>query len=405
VAAPQDWTWWRGPQNTGVAIGSTITSANVSSLTLAWKANLGSAAYGTPAVSQNVVVASATNTVAAFNASTGAQLWSFASPEGYVGFSGPTIIGNTVFVSTQWNGAATYALNLTTGKVIWDHNWTTNFSSYGAAFPVNANEIIIGLGNQSEPPCAHGAIIALNTADGSMLWEHDTAAQGNGSGVWAAANADASGNIVVTTGNDCTQPPPTTDEPDSILSLNASTGTERWRFFALDSQNDPANTDLDFGSTPVYADGTVVAVSKSGRVYGVSATTGTKVFETQITPAACCPDQGGSISSPAWDGTRLYLGGGDQGGTGAGRFVAMSLTGSVLWNFASTKPVTTPPTVANDVVFLGDASNIAALSTASGTELWQYQTGNLIWGGAAVVGNAAYTTSTDGYLYAFALPK
>lgn len=399
---PASWSWWRGPANTGAAIGSSISAKNAASLKLAWKANLASAAYGTPAISGDVVVASALNSVSAYDARSGALLWTFSSPEGYQLFSGPTIVGDEAIVSTAYYGAATYALSLDSGKLLWERNWGAAYSAYGGAFPMSVNEIAIGLANQTEPVCSHGALVALNAQTGATIWEHDTASEGVGDGIWSAANADGKGDLVATTGNSC-ETPSASDEPDSVIAVDPVSGTERWRFFATDSQNDPANTDLDFGSTPVDANGILVTASKSGRVYGINENSGVQTFDVQITPASCCPETGGSISSPAWDGTRLYLGGGDANGTGAGRFVAMSPAGTILWNYSSGKPVQSPPSIANDVVFVGSTDDLVALDSATGRVLWKYATGDYIWAGSAVMGGQVFTTSTDGYVYAFTL--
>lgn len=397
------WSWWRGPLDTGVAPSAKITASNVSNLRLAWKADLGSKGYGTPVVSGNIIVASATNSIAAFDAISGKQLWSFSSPQKYVLFSGPAIAGNEVVASTAWGGAATYALDIASGKLLWQRDWGTSFSSYGGALPTGAGTVVIGLANQTEPPCSHGEIVALDAATGATRWQHDTAADGDGSGTWSAANLSLTGDVLVTTGNACGTPGPA-DEPDSVLSLNAQTGVETWRFFASDSQNDPANTDLDFGSTPVDANGLIVAASKSGRVYGVGDISGTQVFDTRIAAASCCPSNGGSISSPAWDGRQLYVGGGSLAGDGTGHLVAMDLGGNVKWDFSSSAPVVSPPSVANDLVFVGSASDLVAIATSTGQQLWNYHTGGTIWAGAAISGKTVLTESNDGFLYAFSLP-
>lgn len=396
-----DWPWWRGPLNSGVALNSTVRADNVGSMALAWRADLGSKGFGTPAVAGNVVVASATNAVSAFDATTGTKLWSFSSPEKYLLFSGPAIVSRReVIVSTAWGGAATYALDLQTGNLLWEQNWGTNFGSYGGALPVNDNEVAIVLSNQTEPPCSHGEVVTLSASTGVVIWRHLTAADGDGAGIWSAPNLGHDGSILVTTGNSCGTPMPG-DEPDSVLSLNAQTGVENWRFFAVDSQNDPTDSDLDFGSTPVDAAGLVVAASKSGRVYGIGRSSGAQVWEERVAAASCCPDQGGSISSPAFDGQRLYVGGGTLANDGAGYLQALDTAGNVKWDFASAQTVVSPPAVANDVVLVGSADELVALNAQTGVQLWSFPTRGRVWAGAAISGNSVFTESNDDGLYAF----
>ncbi|HVA36590.1 MAG TPA: PQQ-binding-like beta-propeller repeat protein, partial [Candidatus Dormibacteraeota bacterium] len=335
------WAWWRGPSNTGAA-SSAVTAANVSTLQQAWAADLGSPAYGTPAVAGNLVIVPSLNTLDAVDATSGAIRWSFTSPEGYKLFSGPTIIGTLVISSTAYYGAATYALDAATGRLAWEKDWGTSYSGYSAAAPVSPGEAVIGLANQAEPPCSAGAVIAVNPATGAVLWRHDTTPVfGSGDGVWAAANVDHLGDVVATTGNPCASPDP--GEGDAILALSAQTGQRRWMFTSSEALNG-SNSDLDFGSTPVDAGGVIVAASKSGWVYGLDASSGILMWKYQLSAASCCPETSGSISSPAWDGSRIYVGGGSLTNDGTGRFAALRNSGSVLWEDTSPAPVQAPPT-------------------------------------------------------------
>lgn len=397
------WTFVRGPAWNGEARGSAITSANVQNLATLLQVSLGSAAYYSPVIAGATIVASSTRTVAAFDAESGRKLWSFSSPSHYTLFSAPTVVDGTVYVATAWKGAAVYALDLRTGSRLWSRDFGVSFAAYGAPTPIGTLSIIVGLANQTEPPCSHGAVLALNAASGETVWRHDTASMGNGAGVWNAANVAEDGSILVPVGNPCGGAANT--EGDSILALDASSGTERWRYTAFDAlfldRRDDA--DYDFGATPVDASGLIVAPSKNGNVYAVNRATGSLRWRTPIAAGSSDPTRGGSISSPAWDGRLLYIGGGSATGDGTGMLNALTPTGAIVWKTSSPQPVTAPPTLSNDLVFAGFGNSLAALTTANGTIVWSAPAGGIVFGGPAVSRDRLCFSSEAGELFCFRL--
>jgi outer membrane protein assembly factor BamB len=394
------WNSWRGPHFTGVA-DTTISSSTVGTLSRTWSTPTNDTVYATPAMTNDRVIVGGKAATYGIDRATGAVRWTFKSSRGYTLFSGPAVSGSNVIVSTAYGGAEVDALDAETGALQWSHDFGTNFSSYGSPFATRGS-IMIGLANQFEPPCSHGALIALDPASGSTVWEHDTATSSGGAGVWSSANADTLGDVVFTTGNPCLV---SAAEPDEIIALTMA-GTERWKFQAPEAiAGDLLGGDYDFGSTPVDANGTIVAVSKDGIAYGVDAQLGTLRWEYRVAAESCCPFNGGSISSPAWDGQRLFLGGGSLAGGSdtTGRFVALSSTGSELWAVHATNPVTAPPTVAGDLVFVGLGAIEAALNSKTGATVWSATMPAWIWGGAAIAGNQAVFVSMDGNVSLYAL--
>ena len=399
------WTFERGPAFTGEARGN-ITAANLQNLAMALQTNLGSPAYYSPVIVGSTVIAASTKTVAAFDLTNGRRLWSFASPARYSLFSAPTVVDASVYVATAWKGAAVYALDLRTGTPLWSRDFGTKFAAYGAPTPVPAlGLVVVGLGNQTEPPCSHGAILALSAAGGATVWEHDTATMGNGAGVWNAVNVAGDGSLLVPVGNPCNGAANT--EGDSILALDPASGKERWRYTALDAlrldRRDDA--DYDFGATPVDAAGLVVAPSKNGIVYAVDRATASLRWQTPIAAGSSDPTRGGSISSPAWDGRFLYVGGGSATGDGTGFLNALTSSGAIAWRIASPQPVTAPPTVSNDLVFAGFGTSLVAASTASGTIVWSAAAGGLVFGGPAISGDRLCFTSEAGDLLCYRLTQ
>lgn len=392
------WDNWRGPHHTGVA-DSAISSANVATLTPRWSTALDDPVFGTPIVAGKVVVVGGKASTYGLDRTTGAVLWKFTSPQNYLLFSSPTLSGSSAIVSTAYVGAATYALNVQTGAPQWSHDFGTAFSSYGGAL-VDGESVFIGLANQNEPNCSHGSLLGLDLATGATAWTHDTAPEGLGAGIWSGANLTNAGNIVVTTGNPCGTG---TTQGDSILAFTA-TGTPLWSFQAPEAIADDPEADFDFGSTPVDTGGAVVAVSKDGIAYSVDASSGQLRWEYRVAAGSCCPQSGGSISSPAWDGTRLYLGGGSLSGDGTGRFVALTAGGQQQWSVTSPLPVTAPPTIANDVIAIGLGNTVSALRASDGSLLWKAVQPAQVWAGVAIAGTDAVTASSDGTVTLYELP-
>ena len=396
----------RGPLFDGQAPGSAISSGNVRTLALAWQSPLGSTAYYTPAISGTTVIASSTSGIAAFDANSGRQLWSFSGSQGYTLYSAPTISGTSVYVGTAWKGGAIYALDLATGNLKWSRDFGSTFSIYGGAMPTASGIVAIGLSDATLTPCSHGAAVGLDPGGGATLWEHDTAQTGSGAGVWNTLGVNADGSLLVPTGNPCNYDPNT--EGDSILDLDPQSGTERWKFtnssaLALDLTVD---ADLDFGATPVAANGTVLVPSKDGILFGINAASGALQWQTQIAYASSDPTRGGSISGPAWDGKTLYVGGGDVlAADGSGYLNALSPSGTILWKITSPAPVTSPPSVSNDLVFAGIGTSMVAASSANGAVAWSAPTGGIVFGGAAIANNRLYFTSEDGTLRCYQLPS
>jgi outer membrane protein assembly factor BamB len=394
------WDSWRGPHHTGVA-DTVISSSNIATLTRRWSVALNDPVFGTPVVMGNMVIVGGKRSTYGIDRATGSIIWRFSSPQNYLLFSSPTLRGDLAIVSTAWGGAATYALDSQTGTPRWSRDFGTNFSAYDGAL-VDGNELLVGLANQQEPPCSHGSLLALDSSSGTTMWSHDTAPNEFGAGIWSASNLTQSGNVVVTTGNPCG--PGTGVEGDSILAFSQS-GTELWSFQAPEAASaDAQHADYDFGSTPVDANGTLVAVSKDGIAHGIDSNTGASRWEYRVAAGSCCPSSGGSISSPAWDGTYLYLGGGSLAGDGTGRFVALSNAGREIWSAVSPLPVTTPPTVAQDVVLVGLGSTLTALKTRDGSKVWNASLPAAIWAGAAVAGNDLVAASSDGSITLYELP-
>src|SRR5439155_346826 len=175
--------------------------------------------------------------------------------------------------------------------------FTTNGPIYGSP-SVSGSRVLIG--------DSSGTLWVLHTDTGAVL---DQLALGNwdpvppgyvGGGIWQAPAIDAARNLVLfSTGNPpngnsaCGEPiPPNTagDHTDSIVALDATTGSEVWTYQAI--PGDVA--DLDFGGsgpTLLTAGGRdlVATGSKNGKLYCLDRSTGQVVWIRDLGPGLFSP--------------------------------------------------------------------------------------------------------------------
>jgi outer membrane protein assembly factor BamB len=109
-------------------------------LKLKWSFS-GAPMYSSPAVLNNVVYAGDYNgNMNAWNATTGAQLWSFFTQVGSWVYSSPSVVNGVVYFSSVYPGVpgVIYAVNASTGTELW--SFPTVNGSY--ATPTVANGVV-----------------------------------------------------------------------------------------------------------------------------------------------------------------------------------------------------------------------------------------------------------------------
>jgi len=75
--------------------------------------------------------------------------------------------------------------------------------------------------------------------------------------------------------------------------------------------------------------------------------------------------------------------------------------GQLLWNYTTNGSVSSSPTVANGVVYVGsDDNNVYALNATTGASVWNYTTGSSVESSPAVVNGVVYVGSDDYNVYA-----
>ncbi|MEM9282060.1 MAG: PQQ-binding-like beta-propeller repeat protein [Verrucomicrobiota bacterium] len=172
-----DWPMHRGPDGTGISTEEGLLSSGEAKVV--WKASLG-LGYSTPVVSEGKVVVSGhvgnnTDILYCLDEKTAEELWRYSYPQplGDLYFQGGTT-GTATFDGDHVYQLARQGefvcLNASTGEVIWKKNLQEDFGytlptwGFSGAPLIRGDKIYLNAGE---------AGIALNKADGSLIWKSD----------------------------------------------------------------------------------------------------------------------------------------------------------------------------------------------------------------------------------------
>jgi polyvinyl alcohol dehydrogenase (cytochrome) len=374
------------------------------------------------------------------------QAWKFDSPTG--DFTGTPVIAGGILVAGD-NSGHVYALNATTGKVLWSRDLGAPING-SAAIDLNAprgpvafvpvaregNPRLVALslfdgstrwlqvlsdqenasvfgsptfwhgvvyigtsGPNNDDSHARGSLVALNEANGAVRWRTFTVPpNADGVAVFSTPAIDTdAGRLYVGTGNNYHQP--TTDLEDSIVAFDAATGAIVGHYQATSNDafaaDNPAGPDYDFGASPNLFTSpkgqTLVGEGqKSGDYWTLDRGSMKPVWHTTVGPGGVL---GGILGSTAFDGTRIY--GAD---TLSGQVFALARDGSEPWQSLETPVAHIGPTmVANGVVWTVDeAGFLTARDPASGMVLNKLSLGGASLGGASAYRGAVYASVGTG---------
>jgi polyvinyl alcohol dehydrogenase (cytochrome) len=326
----------------------------------------------------------------ALDTRSGCVKWAVKTPSGLraslaYGRLGPN--GPMGLVGGDTSGHLT-AFDAKTGAVVWRvdprHDKTVPLSGT----PVFAGDRIvvpisaIDVGNAMRPTfecCkAHGALAAVDAADGKLLWTWHTMADAkplgrknskgvevygpSGAPIWSSPSVDLKAGVAYTATGENTSPP-ATGTSDSLVAVDLATGRQKWVFQAL--ANDIWNMscpvgsptggrapgpncffadegsvlrDHDFGGGPVIWHGKgrtlILGGQKSGDVWAVDAKSGKPVWRRQFgkgTPL------GGVHWGIATDGVRVFAPIADPGAppadNAAGLYAIDIASGRIAWSW------------------------------------------------------------------------
>jgi outer membrane protein assembly factor BamB len=311
----------------------------------------------------------------------------------------PAVVDGVVYI-TSLTPPIVYALNQTTGKLIWSTTlWTGPVLGIWDSPTIFRGDLYIGLGAANsieDEPQIHGQLDALNVSSGKILWTFTTANETSpGNGVWSSVVVDPDSDaIYFGTGNpygNATYVLSSTPDlySDSLIALNATNGKLIWY-----NQVVPADVqDRDFGATPNLFNYTSKGVqyaavglgSKGGYYYIFDRASGKLLAKVAL----------GTISI------------GDTGlvGSGANTELFIPTYDYIIALFPGnlTKPwmaegiqVVGSVALSQGLVFFGDtAGNLEALSMASGQELFGVKLPVGIWGSVTVASGYLLTGTSE----------
>ncbi|MCW6006151.1 PQQ-binding-like beta-propeller repeat protein [Micromonospora sp. CPCC 205371] len=273
-----------------------------------------------------------------------AHVWSY--DVGSPASGRPAVAGDAVYVGDQ--GGKVHAIDRATGEDRW---------RYGAGAPVNASpqvrDGVVYIASRD------GMLHAIGAADGVRRWR---VRAGSGS----TSSPVVTGDTIYVGGTDG-------------LSAFQLSGQQRWQF-----RDGGAIT-----TTPAVSGDTVFASGGNGRVYAVSAGSGSRRWSASI---------GDGLSAPVAAGGLLYVG-------SAGRLVHALDGGSgrVRWTFPATGGVTTAPLADAGTVYFGASDGLVyAVNAADGSLRWRYtiEGGQAVSASPSLADRVLYVGSGAGMLYA-----
>jgi hypothetical protein len=406
-----------------------LTTANVTSLKPAWTDNGGVNSFAQPVVADNMVFWSDWTGLEHATNLSGKDVWTTnlgtttppasddCAPTEAGPTSTPTIVneGGTFVMYVGGGNGVMYKLNAQTGAIIWQTRLGPSPDNFLWDSPtLYDGTVYMGVASYGDCPLVQGELVAMNAETGKITHIADMVPNGCiGGGIWSSPTVDTSaGTIWVSTGtpHSCGTGP--TMAP-AIVSIRASDLT------VLGFWNVPvasqAAGDADFGATPTLFTATingqvrslVGAVNKDAIFYAWDRNNPSAgpVWQSTIATASGSPIIG-SIVSASWDGTTLYVGGGQTTINGAscmGSIDALNpSTGAFIWRNCQPFPMFSGLTVVPGIIVQGNlGGTVTFTSTATGATLFTYNTGvSEVQGECAVSNGVVYIPLDDGQLVA-----
>jgi polyvinyl alcohol dehydrogenase (cytochrome) len=427
VNPTNDWNKYCGSLDmNGFAIGERVLSVtSAPSLQLLWSQTLNGPIASAPSVARSKVYvgdwggyewaldAATGNVIASVNL--GQTSIDHCNPAVLGISSSPAIVDNLLYVAGGDDGF--YALNADTLTTVWRRSLGDNSAAggyYGWCSPALAGgKVLQGIASNCDDPFPRGALMALNPANGETIGETFFVPDGLvGGGIWTSPAVDLSHRkIFVTTGS-----AHSFDDGDAFSLLRLDLDTldieDRWKL-----PHDSYTWDADWGSSPtLFIDDAgrelVGAGQKDGGYYAFErdAIASGPVWVAPIAILGEVPQNGeGTLSTAAFDGTTLYVGGGTPPGTddktvlGAVSAVSPS-DGTILWRHTFDGPVIAPVSFANGVVFAVGGTSVVALDAATGSVLWSFTMKGPGFGGIAIAGGRIFVGDLARTIYAFGVP-
>ena len=245
-------------------VPETLCALDASTGKMLWSDGNSIGGWDSAAVANGVVyIGSFDNNARAINASTGAVIWTYSVPDGFLD-SSPAVVNGVVYFGT-WDGAV-YALKANNGALLWSYETGSHITSS----PAVANGVVyIGSWDNN--------VYALNASTGERIWSFTTGD--------SVESSPAVANGVVYVGSD----------DFNLYALNARDGQQLWAYL----------TNTYVQSSPSVVDGVVYAaggIGHEGPVFAF-APGDTADLYLRILPSATTVHQGDLVTYtfPVWN--------------------------------------------------------------------------------------------------------
>jgi alcohol dehydrogenase (cytochrome c) len=403
---------------------STISSANVSGLRLAWTFKLSGKITGITGVGSLAVTPIVLNGVVFFqdlaanvyalSLTTGKLKWEYRvdSPlNKSLGPDGVAVVNGDVFGASP---DTAFALNAATGRPVWvdRHLLGPKEGTFGIQPQVTSGRVYLASALGDSPN--GGVLLALNASNGALLWKFNTL-DGSHQGVlvaggsWETPLVGSDGSVTYGIGNPYQSVASAIAHPskllytDSDVNLDAATGKLRWYyqgvpndFSDFDMQNSPISTTVN--GVPA-----VIGSGKMGYVYAMNAETGQLLWKTPVgehnghdNDSLLALEHKSKLRAPF-----TYL-----PGSLGGVLTNMSLGGSTLyvatvdWPFRITSLAQVPGGNVGPVKGSHGTGEIEALNVTTGAIEWDTKVPSMPLGATTVSNDLVFTTLYDGVLIA-----
>jgi outer membrane protein assembly factor BamB len=336
--------------------------------------------------------------------------------------SAPLVEGSALYLAG--GDDAFYALDPSDLRTLWrvplgDNSPSGGYYGWCSPAPGNGGLVLQGVSSNCDNPFVEGRLVGIETSSGALLDQVDLSETTDpahyGAGVWTSPAVDVDeGHVFLTTGSAYHYQD---GEAYSILRLSLSdlTVEDRWKIPLADYES---VGDADWGSSPtLFSDSLghllVGAGHKDGHYYAFVRDDLSEgpVWTASVAVGGPCPQCGeGTISTAAFDGRRLYVGGGVPTGNASrtihGSVVALDpTTGDIVWRALLFEPVLAPISAAPGLVFAVSGHSVLALDADSGAVLWSFDMEATGYGGIAISRGTIYVGDMSGNLYAFSTDR
>lgn len=402
----------------------TIKRANVGGLEVAWTLPVtGAGSYGnyaaSPVIANGVIYSQDLGSnVQAIDLESGEVLWTKRYENPSHGPNGVVVDEGKVFGATSTDA---FALDQKTGKELWSTP-IAETSNLAVDMAPGYHEGLVYIANTTETPTeiypvgGVGTLYALDAKTGKKVWEFETVPKdlwgdpktNAGGGLWYPPSFDEAGGIYFGTA-DVTPIPGAPGKPwgasrpgpniyaNSLVKLDAKTGKLDW----YHQQTPHPILDWDFQNSPILMEsgGRKLAIGsgKNGYVVAVDQKTGEVIWERAVGKHNGHDDDG--LLAMRGEGDKIKLGEVYPGSLG-GVIAPIAANNEAVFAPVVNHPVTLVSGTEMQETSPVATGELVALDMDTGKPLWNAEFETPAYGGATVVNDLVFTTTSDGVVHA-----